>query len=507
MEYVRESNLYRLWLVICSVYDKSTLHRMLVTAGRWCNDQIDTSAILRVLCREGAVARSWGSSLLCRILSAVVNVPAYLLHRFYKALKKPFDESWFANLAFAIGEETAIAESWLIMLLWVIPFSHWNNVYNLLGFFLLLVLFYVRGMREKAARLDVRAVGFYPVLLFGGICLAVPFSAYPSLSMRFLMYHAVCVICVLVTVSAVRNAEDLKRLAAGAGFVVLVSSLYGVYQRIQGVAVNRSYVDLTVNEGMPGRVESFFDNPNTFAEVLILLLPLLVALVLCSKHGISRLTAAGVFAVGAVALGMTYSRASWVGIVCAAVVFVFLWKPKLIPAFAVLCILCIPLLPQTIWNRILTITNTSDSSTASRIPLYQAALAVIRKSPVFGAGLGTAAVQKYIAAHNLYHADAPYVHAHDIYLELWVEAGILGFVGFLGSMLWNIKNAAHQVRHCTDTAARTITCACTASLCGAMVAGLADYLWNYPRVMSMFWFVFALAIAGIRVCQADRKEK
>ena len=38
-----------------------------------------------------------------------------------------------------------------------------------------------------------------------------------------------------------------------------------------------------------------------------------------------------------------------------------------------------------------------------------------------------------------------------------------------------------------------------AALCGAMVCGLADYLWNYPRVMCIFWFVFALTIAGAAV--------
>lgn len=503
---LRESNLCRLWLALCAVYDESALHRLLAAAGRWCSRQIDTSALLGVLCREGVVARSWGSSVLCRVLTAAVNFPAWLLHRLYRAFQTAFDESWFASLAFEMGEETAVAQSWLIMLLWVIPFARWNNAYNLLGFVLLLLLVYVRGMREERARLDLRAVGFYPVVLFGAVCLAVPLSAYPALSARFLMYHAVCALCVLVTVSAVRHEEDLKRLAAGAGFAVLVSSLYGVYQRIQGVEVNKSYVDVTVNAGMPGRVESFFDNPNTFAQVLILLLPLLVALTLCSRHWLARLAAAGSFAVGVAALGMTYSRASWIGLAVAAVVFVFLWKPKLIPAFAVVCVLCVPLLPSTIWNRILTIANTSDSSTASRVPLYQAAMATIGRSPVTGAGLGTAALQQFIADNNLYHAKAPFVHAHSMYLELWVEAGILGFLGFCGSMLWNIKNAARQVRQSENCAARTITAACCASLCGAMVTGLADYLWNYPRVMSIFWFVFAMAIAGVKVCRARTGE-
>lgn len=198
---------------------------------------------------------------------------------------------------------------------------------------------------------------------------------------------------------------------------------------------------------MPGRVESYFDNPNTFAEVLILLLPLVLALILCSKRGISRVTACGVFAVGVLALGMTYSRASWVGMACAMVVLVFLWKPKLIPAFAVLCVVMVPFLPDTIWHRVLTIFNPADTSTASRIPLYQAALEVIRTSPVSGAGLGTAAVQDYISDFNLYHAEAPFVHAHNFYLQVWIEAGLLGFLGFVGSMLWNIKKAARTVRH------------------------------------------------------------
>ena len=506
MTIFQQSLLYSLLCGIGRLWRESCLGRAFAAAIRWLSAKCDESLLLWVLCREGAVARAWGESRLCRALTAAVNFPAWLLHRLYLRWQRQFDGSFFAGLLFELGRETAVAESWLLMALWVIPFSHWNNAYQFAGNFLLLLCFLLRSMGERKARLDLRSVGVYPVLLFAAVCLAVPLSAYPSLSGRFLMYHLSAALCLLVTVSAVRSTADLKRLAAAGGFVVLVSSLYGVYQRIQGVEVNKSYVDTTVNEGMPGRVMSFFDNPNTFAQVLILLLPLLVALTVSSRHWWSRLAAAGTFAVGFVALGMTYSRASWVGIACAAVVFMFLWKPRFFPLFLVAGLCCVPLLPSTIWNRILTITNTSDSSTASRVPLYEAAIGVVRTSPVTGAGLGTAAVQQFIADHNLYHADAPYVHAHNIYLELWVEAGILGCVSFFASMLWNIKNAARQVRHCADSAARSITAAACCALCGAMVAGLADYLWNYPRVMCIFWFVFALAIAGTKVCRQEAGE-
>ena len=493
------SGIGRLW-------QESCLGRALAAAVRWISGKADGSLLLWILCREGHVARAWGDSFLCRALTAVVNFPAWLLHRVYLRWQTQFDGSFFANLAFELGRETAVAESWLWMALWIIPFSRWNNAYQFAAGVLPLLCLLLRGMREREAKLDLRVVGFYPVLLFGAIVLAALLSHYPGLSGHFLIYHASAALCLLVTVSSVRNGTDLKRLAASGGFVVLVSSLYGVYQRIQGVEVNKSYVDLSVNEGMPGRVMSFFDNPNTFAQVLILLLPLLVALTVSSRHWWSRLAAAGAFAVGFVALGMTYSRASWVGIACAAVVFMFLWKPRFFPLFVVAGVCCLPLLPSTIWNRILTITNTSDSSTASRVPLYQAAIGVVETAPVSGAGLGTAAVQQFLEDRNLYHGDAPYVHAHNMYLELWVEAGLLGFVSFLASMLWNIKCAARQVRHCADSAARSITAAACCALCGGMVAGLADYLWNYPRVMCIFWFVFALAIAGVKVCRAETES-
>ncbi len=506
MTFLRESYLCHLCLALASAYEASALHRILAALGRWCTRQIDQSAVLRPLCREGAAVRSWETSGLCRILSFLVNLPAWLLHKLYGAMPDAFEDSVFSRLAFTMGEETAVAQSWLVILLWTIPFARWNNAYSLIAFSLLLALFYAGAMRRRDFRLDMAAVGCYPVALFAAAFLGLAFSYAPALSQRYLFYHISAALCVLVTVSAVRHGEDLKRLAAGGGACVLVSSLYGVYQRIQGVEVNLSYVDVRVNPGMPGRVESFFDNPNTFAEILILLLPLVLALALCSRHLLCKLAAGGVFAAGLAALGMTYSRASWVGMACAMVVMVFLWKPRLLPLFAVLCVLCIPFLPSTIWNRILSIGNFSDLSTRNRLPTLLAALEMIRRHPIRGIGLGAAVPKLYASDWNLFHATFPYVHSHNLYLEVWLQTGALGVVSCVGALLWAVKGAARTVRRCPPSAARTITCAAAAAICGVMVCGLADYPWHYPRVMVIFWFVFAMALAGVKVLRQEGGE-
>lgn len=153
---IQESTLFAFWTALCAVYEESALHRFLAAAGRWCNRQIDSSRILAVLCREGAVARAWDGSLTCRGLSFLVNLPGNLLHRLYAAFSRQFDQSMFASLAFAMGHETAIGESWVIMALWVIPFERWNNAYNLLGFAALLLLFYAGSMRRyETFRLEI----------------------------------------------------------------------------------------------------------------------------------------------------------------------------------------------------------------------------------------------------------------------------------------------------------------------------------------------------------------
>ncbi|MCX4370694.1 MAG: O-antigen ligase family protein [Dysosmobacter sp.] len=502
MTFIRESALFHLWLYLLALYDSSTLHRLLTRAGSWCSRQINASRLLAPLCREGCVARAWPESLLCRALNFLVNLPLLLLQKLYTLLSPILEDSFFARFVFTLGDKTPSVQFWLILVMWSIPFSRWNNAYSLAAFFLLLLLFHAGAMRRREYRIALERVGFYPLLLFGSIFLAVVFSRLRSSSARFLVYHISAALCVIVTVSAVRHVEDLKRLAAGAAGCALTSSLYGIYQRSQGVKVNPSNVDLrlALNVGMPGRVDSIFDNANTFAEVLVLLLPLTLALALCSKKLLGKAMAFCAFSLGVVALGMTYSRASWVGFACALTVMIFLWKPKLIPAFALFCCLAVPLLPTTIWNRILTIGNLSDASTLSRIPLYEGTLRLIKASPISGAGLGTAAVQRYLSFHNLYRGDFPYVHAHNFYLQVWAEAGILGIISFLAAMLWGVKQAARTVRHCESSAARTITCGAAAALCGIMVCGLADYPWNYPRVMCIFWFVFAMALAGINLC-------
>lgn len=187
--------------------------------------------------------------------------------------------------------------------------------------------------------------------------------------------------------------------------------------------------------------------------------------------------------------------------------FVFLWNRKLIPGAILLGVMAIPFLPDTIFNRILTIFNLEDTSTSSRFPLYEAALELIHARPVRGAGLGTDAVRTAIKDLNLYHGTAPFVHSHSLYLQIWLETGLIGILSYVAAMISGLKMAAKAVKLRCPVEVRMVTIGAASAVAGILVDCLADYPWNYPRVMVIFWFVFAILLAGIKLARRAAAQR
>jgi len=492
--------LLAVWRLGERIYENSVLALIFRAAANGWGRMWHGSKVVNVIHRNGTLPGAWRFSVVCRALAVLLNLPLILLHWVYEKGRALFENSVAAQLAFAMGEQTNVAVAWLMTVILMIPYKQWSNTYSLVGFVLLTMLFALGAMHRKSLRFDVAALGPYAVFFAAAVFIAFSYSAAPDDSPRFLMFHITCMLCVLLTVSSVERLEQLIRLIAGGVMGLLGVSVYGIVQGIQGVKVDAMLTDLS-NENAAGRVYSMFDNPNAFAHVLVLLIPLGIGLMLVSKSWMGRLFAAASALTGIVSLGLTYSRAGWIGFAIAMLIFVFLWRKKLIPILIFLCAAGIPLLPDTITSRLMTIFDTSDTSTTSRFPLYQAGLRLIKSSPILGAGLGTEAVKQYISENDLYSGTAYLVHLHDIFLEVWAETGLLGIVTFVAAVLHQFKNVCGIAASRCPYTLRIMAMACAASLTGIMVCGVADYIWHYPRVMLVFWFVFAVTLSVIKLAR------
>ena len=300
MEVVRSSVLCTwlapLWHWLRERYEYSLLAKILRGIALGWRRAYHSSAVVGFLSREGVLTRAWPESVLCRVLTFLISIPTILLQKLYAVGQDVFEHSVFARIAFAVVEQTPLAVAWIMVLFLALPFERWNNAYSFAGFALCFVMAWFAGMRKPGFRLDLKFVGPWLVAFAGMTFAAWPLSAYPSLSFRFLLYYITCMLCVVILVSTVESREQLERLLCFTSLSLLIMSLYGIYQRIQGVEVNLSYVDVNVNGDMPGRVMSFFDNPNTFGEVLLLLIPVAVAYLLCTKSWLGRLL--GLLSVG-----------------------------------------------------------------------------------------------------------------------------------------------------------------------------------------------------------------
>lgn len=459
--------------------------------------------------KEGILPRSWPGSALCRLLSLLVNLPAAVLHWIYVKLRPCLDSSFFASLAFGLGEQVPIAIGWLMLVVMNIDYSRWSNGYSFAGFICIALLFLAGGMRRRSLRADLAGVGLYPVAFFAAVCLSWPLSFYPDLSGRYLPYHLTCALCVLLVVSAVERSDELERLAVFGCLGMAGAAAYGVYQRFRGIDVDIAYVDLTVNPDMPGRIFSYYQNSNAFSEMLVCLIPVAVALVIGARKPVNRFLGFVCAALGGTALVMTYGRASWIGLAVAAVVFLFFWNRRLLPVCIVAGIACLPLLPKAVFQRIMSIFNTSDTSTTSRLPLMEAGLRMIKAHPILGAGLGADAARKMATDIHAYTASyARFTHSHNLFIQLWLEHGLLGIATFLAACWHMIKQGAKAFQ--SDRASRStrlITLGAASALTGSLVSGLADYLFTYPRVMLIFWFSVSLLLAGAKLARRGERVK
>ena len=52
-------------------------------------------------------------------------------------------------------------------------------------------------------------------------------------------------------------------------------------------------------------------------------------------------------------------------------------------------------------------------------------------------------------------------------------------------------------------ALRGVAAGSAAGIIGALVFGLTDYIWSYPRIMLLYWLLFGVMLAAVRLCGSE----
>ncbi len=491
------------WASLTGLWQGSLLHGLFDRIGHWFREKAGESVLCAFLWRDGKLEKAWPESFSCRLFTAILNIPCAIAKWLYKAGKRWWDGSFFCRLLGYMGGATAALVGLFMLVMLVAPHAVWNNVYGLLGAVAITGLF-VFASGKRSTRLELDRLGPYVVFFFAFVAIALASSLITRLSIRFFFFHITCFLIVLLMVSAVHRVEQVQGAVALAAGGLLVASLYGCYQGVVGVAVVASQQDMKVNAGMPGRVYSFFDNPNNFAEILVMLLPLALALLLNSKTVRGRIMSLAVLGAGLIAIGYTYSRSGWLGLALEIFVFLALFNWKIVPFALVAGVLALPFLPESIYNRFLSIGNMQDTSTRYRFAIYEATGNLMKDYWVQGVGLGSDVMKKAFATYpTMFDGNHP-IHTHNNYLQMWGELGIFGGLAYLAMVFGQLKRGVKAFYSAKNRELRTLIAAATGSFCGILLIGVAEYTWFYPRNMFFFWFLFGVIAACVKLAKMEK---
>lgn len=384
------------------------------------------------------------------------------------------------------------------------PGQAWHNVYGLvLSIFLLVMeLLLLAAGKRKYIALRVLGASFFAFIV--STLVSVISAGDKADAFRVMVFFGTSFIMTIVIAVAAQTKEKLKKILGFVYAAVLATAVYAIYQRVVGVAVDPVLTDLTANAGMPGRVFSTFENPNNYAEMLILFMPFCAAY--CTMIGNKKTR---FFAwIGCIlplgALLMTYSRSGWISFAIAAAVFLFFYNKKLLPIIVLIGIAAIPLLPSTILARIATIGSTKDSSNMYRVYIWEGVLNMLKSDFNWftGVGLGPMSFRQIYLLHcNQIASPAP--HSHMLYLEIWIEQGVVGILSYFGIVISAVRRSAIAAKY-AGREVRAALIAGISAICGISFASAAEYVWFYPRVMVCFFIVLGFMYAGINITSSER---
>ena len=469
------------------------------------------SIIVHWFVRDSRVEPVYAQSLFARIFKAIYDFITCVIGRICSAVDKAAQGSITAAFvghyvkgSFFLSFETFLGG--FICLMFIIPHDYWSNTYALLACLGLFALYLIMVGAGKRKSFYLHEMGL-PVLLFALSCvLSLGFSLDRSDSFRVLLFYVTALLLLYIISADINTKARLMKLLGFIYIAVILSALFAFYQRLTGVAVSASLTDLEINKGVPGRVFGMLDNPNNYAEFLVMMTPVAAVFAANVKRAWLRIPLCIGILLPFGALLMTYSRSCWISMLIACVVFVYYANKKLIPAFFLICVAAIPFLPDSVLVRFASIFNSQDSSGMFRIYIWTGTIKMVRDYFLTGIGLGPGSFALVYPEYADIHALVGAPHSHMVYMELVIELGILGFFSFMWFMLRLWKDSARALLKTRKKTIKLALIACLSSLLAISFAFSVEYVWYYPRTFFAYFILAGIASSAIRIVNSENAE-
>jgi len=302
----------------------------------------------------------------------------------------------------------------------------------------------------------------------------------------------------------INNIYSLKSLNYIINFWIISASLvalYGVFQ-VFGLDFFKQ------GRGVP--CFSTFGNPNLLSSYLVVTLPISVAKFISSTNILKKIILFIFSVIFFLVTILTLSRSGIISLISAGVIFYFLFyknkKPgailsiKKLAWITAIFILIFVTLSFLIYSPIIKDkTDVLLSRELPRIYIWKATIQLIRENPFSGYGVGTFPVyfSKVIPLELLvyYPPSEQFVtHAHNEFLEILLEMGVIGLGVFLWIIIATLKSAFNILKFSKDADLHLITVGIITSVAVSLIFSMVNVSLRFIGVNLFFFLCIAIIV-------------
>jgi len=273
----------------------------------------------------------------------------------------------------------------------------------------------------------------------------------------------------------IRRFEDLTTPYNLLFLSAVLVSLFGILQYFTFIHLPLRFWGTGVEVE---RITSVFDYPNALSLYLAPLVALFFSGWLFGGRVLNRKNLLIGLFIMLLGLYLTFSRGAWLAFVLTLIWLLWLrydYK-KVFGSFLVLLALLFAI-PAT-RNRLMLVAH--DASSSAHVQLWAAGLQKVKQSPVLGNGL--AGYRNTLEQQNFTGEILNY--PHNIFLNFWLEMGLVGLVSFFGIIIVSVKKYKKDYNWYLLGA--------LAYLSIFVIHGLVDVPYFKNDLSILFWFVISI---------------
>jgi O-antigen ligase len=241
-----------------------------------------------------------------------------------------------------------------------------------------------------------------------------------SLTAKEIVRWVELIVVYLLTMNLITDNKKVRVILYSMVLSTVIVSICGIVSYLAGVE--------SVYTGRPGAY-SFFGHPNALAGYVSLIIPVLFGMLMTSVSLWERITL-GVFTVLSIMTWfLTFSRTAWISLVLTIFLIFILTKVK--KRVAILLAMLFVIFVITFLS-----SNIKDDfkyrfalkEAKARVMLYPIGFNMVKDDLVFGIGVGNypLLIKNFTKSPSVIENDL-----HGLYLQIFVEAGIIGLCAFI----------------------------------------------------------------------------